>query len=215
MPALPVLSPSARNRSPLAAELARLIKGEVRFDHHSKLLYATDASLYQVEPIGVVLPADADDVMALLAYCAEHRIGVLPRGGGTSLAGQCTNHAVVMDLSKKMRRLRSVDVPSRVCHVEPGITVEELNRQLAARTCDLLFAPDPATVAQATIGGCIGNNAAGARSIRYGRTSENVFGIEIGLTSGQRLWLESGAGRSNPVAANLAQSVTTIVSKYA
>src|SRR4051794_27444643 len=102
MPSLPVLpSSSSRNGSPLAAELARLIKGEVRFDHHSKFLYATDASLYQVEPIGVVLPADADDVMATLNYCTEHRIGVLPRGGGTSLAGQCTNHAVVVDLSKK------------------------------------------------------------------------------------------------------------------
>jgi FAD/FMN-containing dehydrogenase/Fe-S oxidoreductase len=216
MPSLPVLSPTSRNGSPLAAELARLIKGEVRFDHHSKLLYATDASLYQVEPIGVVLPADAEDVMAVLNYCSEHRIGVLPRGGGTSLAGQCTNHAVVMDLSKKMRQLLSLDVPNRVCHAQPGIAVDELNRQLAARTGgDLFFAPDPATVAQAAIGGCIGNNAAGARSIRYGRTSENVAGVEVGLTSGQRLWLEPGAGRSNPVAANLAQSVATIVTKYA
>src|SRR5436305_3317839 len=115
MPSLPLLSENPA-QSTIAADLARLIKGEVRFDHHSKLLWATDASLYQVEPIGVVLPVDADDVMSLLNYCSAHRIGVLPRGGGTSLAGQCTSHAVVMDLSAKMRQLISVDIPNRICH---------------------------------------------------------------------------------------------------
>lgn len=215
MSSLHVIDEKGLDRSRIAADLGRLIKGEVRFDAHHQLLYATDASLYQVRPIGVVFPADAEDVSAVLGYCNEHRVGVLPRGGGTSLAGQCTNHAVVMDLSPSMRKVLSVDAGNRLCHVQPGCTVEELNRQLAA-SAGLLFAPDPATVAQASIGGCIGNNAAGARSIRYGRTSENVAGVEVALTSGHRLWLEPASNRTRePEAANLSRSVAKICLQYA
>lgn len=208
----PAVDEQARER--IGTDLARLVKGDVRFDRHHQLLFATDASLYQVRPIGVVFPKDAEDVVATLTYCNANRVGVLPRGGGTSLAGQCTNQAVVMDLSMNMRQVVSVDAPARVARVQPGITVEELNRQLASQ-CGLLFAPDPATVAQASIGGCIGNNAAGARSIRYGRTSENVAGLEVALTAGHRLWLEPGAGRRSEPAGNLARSVMAICAKYA
>jgi FAD/FMN-containing dehydrogenase/Fe-S oxidoreductase len=119
-----------------------------------------------------------------------------------------------MDLSPNFRKILSVDGRNRIAHVQPGITVEELNRALATQ-CGLLFAPDPATVAQASIGGCIGNNAAGARSIRYGRTSENVAGVEVALTAGHRLWLEPGAGRRSEPAANLAKSLAAICAKYA
>ncbi|HZZ43088.1 MAG TPA: FAD-linked oxidase C-terminal domain-containing protein [Tepidisphaeraceae bacterium] len=195
----------------LSGDLGRVLKGSYKLDGHHRLLYATDASLYQVLPIGVVFPEDAEDVRGVLSYCNANRIGVLPRGGGTSLAGQCTNKALVMDLSPKMRRVLSVDGDR--CVVEPGITVEELNRHLMKT--GMLFAPDPATVAQASIGGCIGNNAAGARSIRYGRTSENVAGVEVVLTSGHRFWLEPGAGRRDPAAGNLARSVMGICAKYA
>jgi FAD/FMN-containing dehydrogenase/Fe-S oxidoreductase len=215
MTALPVLSETSPNTARIAGDLQRLVKGEVRFDPHYQLLYSTDASLYQVKPIGVVMPADAEDVLAVLNYCAAHGIGVLPRGGGTSLAGQCTSHAVVVDMTPHMRRILSVDPANRICHVEPGIGLDELNRHLATQQTNLFFAPDPATVAQASIGGCIGNNAAGARSIRYGRTSENVAGVDVGLTSGQRLWLEPGVGRQNAAAGNLARSVGAIVGKYA
>lgn len=215
MSSLPVInSRSDVDRATIASDLARLLKGQVRFDAHHQLLYATDASLYQVRPIGVVFPLNAEDVVATLNYCNANRIGVLPRGGGTSLAGQCTNHAVVMDLSPNMRKVLSVDAAGRLCHVQPGITVEELNRHLAAST-GLLFAPDPATVAQAAIGGCIGNNAAGSRSIRYGRTSENVAGLEVALATGHRMWLEEGAGRRDQTAANLANSVARVCTKYA
>ena len=158
----------------MAAELTALSVGEVRFDRHNRRLYATDASLYEVEPLGVVLPGSAEHVRRVLTYCNDRRIALLPRGGGTSLAGQCTNRAIVLDLSAFCRRLIGVDLEQRTCEIEPGITVDELNRALSARKTGLFFAADPATSAQACIGGCIGNNAAGARSIRYGRTSENL-----------------------------------------
>jgi len=217
---LPVLSPSRHparsalsdaDREQIAADLRRLGGGDVRFDRHNRLLYATDASLYQVEPIGVFLPSGVDVVGPMLAYCAEHGVAVLPRGGGTSLAGQCTNAAVVLDLSAGCRRVLSVDAAARRCRVEPGIGIDELNRDLDARKTGLFFAPDPATVAQAALGGCIGNNAAGARSIRYGRTSENLAGVDVFLSSGERVWLGPGAGRLSPVARRLAEQVVAVV----
>jgi FAD/FMN-containing dehydrogenase/Fe-S oxidoreductase len=165
-------------------------------------------------PLGVVVPADANDIATVLAACSRHRIPVLPRGGGTSLAGQCTNRAVVIDLSAMHRRVLWADVEKRLCEAEAGVSVDELNRQLAKLAPGMLYAPDPATVAQATIGGCIGNNAAGARSIRYGRTSENVAAIDVLLPTGERLWLEPGAGRRNETANRLALSVADVVTRY-
>src|SRR5690606_7162890 len=109
----------------------------------------------------------------------------------TSLAGQCTNEAVVIDFSAHVRRVVWVDVDRRRCIVEPGITVEELNDEL--RPQGLMFAPDPATARHANIGGCIGNNAAGARSIRYGRTSENLVAVDALFADGHRAWLREGA----------------------
>lgn len=199
----------------IANDLKRLVKGQVRFGRHDRALYATDASPYRVEPLGVVIPADVDDVAAVMRYCAEHRIALLPRGGGTSLAGQCTNRAVVLDLSALCRRVLSVDAGHRLCHVEPGIAIDELNRQLEARAPGLLYAPDPATVAQATVGGTIGNNAAGGRSIRYGRTSENLAGVEVLLSSGERCWLEPGAGRRDATALRLARGVADVCARHA
>lgn len=211
MTSLPVLT----NVSSLADELNRLFPGRVRFDRHHQLLYATDASNYQVEPIGVVFPSNPDDIQRLLTFCNERSLPVLPRGGGTSLAGQCANHAIVVDYSPACRKVLHLDVPNRLCHVEPGITVDELNRWLDARKCGLFFAPDPATAAQAAIGGCIGNNAAGARSIRYGRTSENIAALDVLLPAGQRLWLHRGAGRTNPNARRLAEQVANVVLAHA
>ncbi|HEV7300316.1 MAG TPA: FAD-linked oxidase C-terminal domain-containing protein [Tepidisphaeraceae bacterium] len=199
----------------IATDLRRLVRGQVRFGRHDRALYATDASPYQVEPIGVVIPADIDDVATAVRYCAEHRIALLPRGGGTSLAGQCTNRAVVLDLSSLCRRLLDVDAANCLCHAEPGIAIDELNRQLEARAPGLLYAPDPATVAQATVGGTIGNNAAGGRSIRYGRTSENLAGVEVLLSTGERCWLEPGAGRRSAVAQRLAQGVADVCVRHA
>lgn len=199
----------------LAADLRGLVRGEVRFSLHDRMLYSTDASVYQVAPIGVVTPRDIADVEAVMKYCDQHNVPVLPRGGGTSLAGQCTNRAVVVDLSPFHRKVDELDVANRSCLVEPGIGVDELNRILAKQNTGLFFAPDPATAAHCAIGGCIGNNAAGSRSIKYGRTSENLSGVEIVLPGGERCWLEPGAGQRSPIALRLATAVSALCREYA
>jgi len=201
--------------SPMARDLAALLPGQTRFGRHDRMLYATDASIYQIEPLGVVVPNSIEGMIRAVAYCGKNAVPLLPRGGGTSLPGQCTNRAVVVDHSAFCRGVLAVDVAGRRCHVEPGITVDALNRHLDSLKSGLFFAPDPATAAQATIGGCIGNNAAGARSIRYGRTSENVVGIDALLSTGQRTWLEAGAGRNNATARDLARRVAAVAGKYA
>jgi FAD/FMN-containing dehydrogenase/Fe-S oxidoreductase len=201
--------------STLEADLSKIVRGQVRFGRHDRMLYSTDASPYQVEPLGVVVPNDADDVAAVMTLCAQRRISVLPRGGGTSLAGQCTNRAVVIDLSALCRRVISVSPQERICEVEAGIGLDELNRHLATSAPGLFYAPDPATVAQATIGGCVGNNAAGARSIKYGRTSENVAGVDVLLSTGERVWLQPRAGRYSAVARQLATKAMEVVARNA
>jgi len=173
-----------------ASALAAKIRGEVRFGAHDRMLYATDASIYQVEPLGVVIPADVEDLRAIVAYCAESDLPMLPRGGGTSLAGQCVNRAVVLDCSANCREIMDVDEAGRRCRVQPGVTIDELNDAISAT--GLFFAPDPSTSKQANIGGCIGNNAAGTRSIKYGRTSESVEAVELLLASGQTVTLGPG-----------------------
>lgn len=194
-------------------ELTAVVRGEVRLGLHDRMLYATDASLYQVEPLGVVIPADTEDALAAARFCLANGLPILPRGGGTSLAGQCTNHAVVIDLSPNCRRVLVIDEHARTCDVEPGIAIDDLNTLLAPKR--LFFAPDPATSRHANIGGCIGNNAAGARSVRYGRTSENLLGASVLLGTGGRVTLYEGAGRSDPVVADLSRRVASIVLAHA
>jgi len=179
--------------------LAALTRGDVRFGTHDRMLYATDASIYQVEPLGVVIPASVDEVPALVKYCADHGLPILPRGGGTSLAGQCTNRAIVLDLSARCTKLLDVDLRNRTSRVEPGITIDDLNDQLRALGHPLFFAPDPATARQCTVGGAIGNNAAGTRSILYGRTSENVKAVRGVLASGETFHFGGGGHIQNPM----------------
>jgi len=203
---------TANNQSRLVS-LANRVRGEVRLGLHDRLLYATDASIYQVEPIGVVIPADLDDAAEAVRAVAGLGLPILPRGGGTSLAGQCVNEAVVLDLSAFCRGVSAIDPAARRCRAEAGVTIEALNATL--KPTGLFFAPDPATVRQATVGGCIGNNAAGSRSIRYGRTSESVAGVEVCLADGRRVKFEAGAGSRDPVAAELARAVARVVSEHA
>lgn len=202
-------------RERLAEDLRRLLAdapgSEVRFGRHDRMLYATDASLYQVEPTGVVVPGGIDAAERLVRFCGERDVAMLPRGGGTSLAGQSTNRAVVIDLTPRCRAVRWVDIGLRRCEVEPGIAVDELNDHLAAGKTGLFFAPDPATTRQAAVGGCVGNNAAGARSVRYGRTSENIDRLEVCLATGERLWLGPDAGRGNQTARRLGEGVLRVV----
>jgi FAD/FMN-containing dehydrogenase/Fe-S oxidoreductase len=214
----PPLAPSDERRPDrvrLARELERIAPSQVRFDRHHQLLYSTDASNYQVEPIGVVIPRDVGTLARLVEFCGSQNVPILPRGGGTSLPGQCVNRAVVLDHSAFCRRVSALDVAARRVQVEPGITIDQLNRWLESQRSGLFFAPDPATSAQAAIGGCIGNNAAGARSIRYGRTSENVEAMDVILTTGERTQLRAAAGRDDAVARRLSREVAAVVREYA
>jgi FAD/FMN-containing dehydrogenase/Fe-S oxidoreductase len=196
-------------------ELSSLNVGQLRFSRHDRTLYATDASLYQVTPLAVVIPENIDQLRRLLRFCAQEKLPVLLRGGGTSLAGQCTNRAIVVDFSPHWRTMRDPDVSGRTCIVEPGISIDQINHNLAAQNIPLFFAPDPASSAQASIGGCISNNAAGARSIRYGRTSENLAGIQALLSTGENCWLQKGAGRADSIALGLARQTAAVVGSNA
>ena len=201
----------AGEREKHAAGLRAVMRGEVRFGRHDRMLYATDASLYQVEPIGVVVPADIADARRAVEYCHAHGVPMLPRGGGTSLAGQCTNFAVVMDFSARCRAVKWVDEQARACGVEPGVTIDDLNDQLRPR--GLFFAPDPATARQANVGGCIGNNAAGTRSILYGRTAENLRGVDVVMADGREAALAEGSCAREGEAKRIGRGVIEIVTK--
>ncbi len=173
----------------LGRALADGIRGEVRVDTMRRGLYATDASVYQEMPIAVVVPRDADDVAHAHRVARERRLPLLPRGGGTALGGQTTGAAVVLDFSKFCRRVGVPDVDLRRVDVEPGRVRDELNVALAAT--GLHFAPETATSNRATIGGMIGNNSSGTRSIRYGKTIDHVEGLRVMLANGETLDLRS------------------------
>jgi FAD/FMN-containing dehydrogenase/Fe-S oxidoreductase len=169
----------------LESKLHAAVRGEVRFDQASRALYAADASNYRQTPIGVVLPRDAADVQAAIAACRELGAAILPRGAGTSLSGQCCNVAVILDFSKYMRRLVSLDPEKKVAVVEPGIVLDRVRE--AAEQHHLTFAPDPATHSRCTIGGMIGNNSCGTHSVMGGLTANNIRSLEILLYDGTRM----------------------------
>ncbi len=160
--------------------------GEVRFDAGSRAAYSTDASNYRQVPIGVVVPHGVDDAVAAVAVCREFGAPVVSRGGGTSLAGQTCNVAVVIDWSKYCHNLVSVDPDEQTCVVEPGIVLDELNAQLASY--GLMFGPRPATHDHCTLGGMIGNNSCGATAQAYGKTADNVLRLEVLTADGERFW---------------------------
>jgi FAD/FMN-containing dehydrogenase/Fe-S oxidoreductase len=170
------------DRQGLVDDLEALVEGNVRFDEYSRQLYATDASAYEVTPVGVVFPMSTDDVAAVVDYCADRGIPVLPRGGGTSLAGQATNEAVVLDLSVHMGDLVDVDPDARRADVQAGAVLADLNAALEPH--DLKFAPDPAAGDRSTVGGAIGNNSTGAHSLKYGKTDAYVEEVEVVLADG-------------------------------
>jgi FAD/FMN-containing dehydrogenase/Fe-S oxidoreductase len=177
----------------LAGDLERAIRGEVRFDRGSRALYATDGSNYRQVPIGVVIPRDADDVVAAVEVCRRHGAPILSRGGGTSLAGQCCNAAVVMDMSKCFNRVLDIDPVRRVARVEPGVVLDTLRD--AAKPHGLTFGPDPATHNHCTLGGMLGNNSCGVHAVMaqfYGpgpRTSDNTHRLEVLTYDGLRMWV--------------------------
>ena len=169
----------------LAAALRRRLQGEVRFDNGSRALYATDASNYRQVPIGVVLPRSNDDVIAAVATAREFGAPLLCRGGGTSLAGQCCNVAVVLDFSKYMSEILEIDPERRLAVVQPGVVLDKLRN--AAEKYKLTFAPDPATHDRCTLGGMIGNNSCGVHSVMAGKTDDNIESLQVLTYDGLRI----------------------------
>jgi FAD/FMN-containing dehydrogenase/Fe-S oxidoreductase len=169
----------------LADQLRGRIRGGVRFDAGSRAVYATDGSNYRQVPIGVVLPRDIDDVVAAVEICREYGAPILSRGGGTSLAGQCCNVAVVLDFSKHVNRILDLDPSTRRARVQPGLVLDRLRD--AAEHHHLTFGPDPSTHSRCTLGGMIGNNSCGVHSVTAGRTADNIEELEVLTYDGLRL----------------------------
>ncbi len=167
----------------LVEDLRRRVSGEVRFDKMSRVLYSTDASIYEIEPVGVVIPRTAEDVIAVVETANKYGVSVLPRGGGTSLGGQTVGHSIIMDFSKYMNGVLEVNEEERWVRAQPGIVLDELNHHLRDR--GLLFAPDPSTSNRGNIGGALGNNSCGAHSIMWGKTVDNVRELDVTLSDGR------------------------------
>src|SRR5436190_18504007 len=173
------------NASTLERRLRSNLTGDVLFDAFDRGRYATDASFYQIMPLGVVIPRTIDEALRALAIARDDGRVVTPRGGGTSQCGQTVNEGIVVDFSKHLNRILSLDVENRICVVEPGIVLDDLNRQLKPH--GLWLPVDVSTASRATIGGMAGNNSCGGRSLRYGTMRDNTLSMEAALADGMVL----------------------------
>jgi FAD/FMN-containing dehydrogenase/Fe-S oxidoreductase len=195
------------------SRLATSIQGEVRTDTLARVLYATDASIYEIVPDAVVLPRSVADVVATVRWCREHGLPLTPRGAGTGLSGGAVNRGVQLDCSRHLNRILEIDPQRRIARVEPGVVLDELNAVLLPH--GLHFSPDVATANRATVGGMIGNNSAGAHSLLVGRTCDHVLGLEVVLSDGS---LESWgtpahrASHSTDTASDLARHCEDVLS---
>src|SRR6476661_6607542 len=176
---------SSKGSMTLEDRLRTAVSGGVFFDPFNRGRYATDASFYQIMPFGVVVPRSMDEALRALAIARDDGRVVTPRGGGTSQCGQTVNDGIVVDFSKNLNRIVSLDVANRTCVVEPGIVLDDLNRQL--RKHGLWFPVDVSTASRATIGGMAGNNSCGGRSLRYGTMRDNTLSIDAALADGTPL----------------------------
>ena len=165
--------------------LRRALVGQARFDDGTRALYATDASNYRQPPIGVVLPRTTDDVLATVAICRAHGAPLLSRGGGTSLAGQCCNAAVVLDFSKYLNNIVAIDADRKLARVQPGVVLDDLRAETERR--HLTFGPDPATHNRCTLGGMLGNDSCGVHSVMAGKTVDNTHSLDVLTYDGLRL----------------------------
>jgi FAD/FMN-containing dehydrogenase/Fe-S oxidoreductase len=174
-----------RDVADLRADLAKAVRGPVRFDTATRAMYAADASNYRRVPIGLVTPLDTDDVEAAVSVCSTHDVPVLPRGAGTSIAGQAVNTAVVLDFTRHLNQVLEIDPQARTARVQPGLVLDALRD--AAREHGLTFGPDPSTHNRCTLGGMIGNNACGSHSVAWGKTVDNVHALDVLTYRGERL----------------------------
>lgn len=202
----------------LAHDLRAAMQGEVRADGVTRHQYASDASIYRIDPLAVVFPRDADDIVAAVTVARGHGVPVLARGAGTSLAGQTVAAAVVLDCSRHLHAITTVDAEQRMAHVQPGVVQDDLNR--AAARHGLMFAPDTSTANRATLGGMIGNNSCGMRSARYGMTIDHVEALDVVLADGSRAHLApcsgdevAARGRIDSLEGRLYREVPALVSR--
>jgi FAD/FMN-containing dehydrogenase/Fe-S oxidoreductase len=163
--------------------------GEVHFDRMTRLLYSTDASIYQMIPVGVAIPQNKDEILAAIEIAGRHSVPILPRGGGTSLAGQAVGHALVLDFSRHFDRILEINPETRTVRTQPGITLNALNKSL--HPYGLMYGPDPASGERATLGGILGNNSTGAHSIIYGMTVDHVLATDVILADGNLTHFEA------------------------
>src|SRR5258708_3368436 len=182
-------TPTTESLRELENQLNKRLPGQAHFDSLTRVLYSTDASTHQIEPLGVVYPRSADDLCAAVEAAAELKIPVLPRGAGTGLAGQTIGAALIIDCSRPLNRVLAMDRETSIAEVEPGVAGGPFNRQAAA--LGLQFGPDRASVERATFGGMIGNNSTGAHSIRYGMTSDHVLALDAVLSDGSAALFEA------------------------
>lgn len=175
----------------LERDLRRTLEGEVRFDNGSRAMYAAAGGNYRLVPIGVVIPRTEQDVVSAVSVCRHYGAPVLPRGGGTSLAGQCCNVAVVIDASKYLRQILELDPEKRRARVQPGLVLDDLRD--TAEKHHLTFAPDPSTHNRCTLGGMIDNNSYGVHSVMAGKTVDNIEELRVLTYDG----LELRVGKTN------------------
>ncbi|MEV7233721.1 FAD-binding and (Fe-S)-binding domain-containing protein [Streptomyces sp. NPDC051020] len=186
-----------QDRTALVRALGSAVRGEVEFGTTARALTTMDASNYRRVPLGVVTPRDADDVVAALAVCRAHAVPVVPRGGGTSIAGQATGTGVVLDLTRHLGKIVELDAASRTAVVQPGVVLDDL--RAAAAPHGLTFGPDPSTHSRCTLGGMIGNNACGSHSVAWGTTADNVHALTVARYGGDTLRLDRGRWDGAPV----------------
>lgn len=193
--------------------IASTISGEVRSDRLTQAIYATDASIYEMTPDGVVLPNSVDDVCAAVRICNEHRVPITPRGAGTGLAGGAVNRGVQLDLSRYMNKVIGIDLEQRTARVQPGVVLDELNAAVAEH--GLHFAPDVATSSRATIGGMIANNSCGAHSVMFERTVNHVLSVDVVLSDGSRCTWGSGDRTVSPLGEACEQVLRDVAIEHA
>ena len=203
---------STNHAAAFISDLRRRVRGEIKADPVGRGVYATDASIYQIEPVAVVIPVDEEDVRQAVAVAAEHGVSILPRGAGTSLAGQTVGSSLVLDFSKHLDQLLELNVEERWARVQPGLVRDELNALLLPH--GLQFAPDPATANRANVGGMIGNNSSGTKSILYGKTVDHVLETRVLLADGSEFQLENLTPQSYATRADVNDRLGGILSGF-
>jgi FAD/FMN-containing dehydrogenase/Fe-S oxidoreductase len=193
-------------------ELRKHFTGDLRLDRASRILYSTDASMYQIEPLGVAIPKTQDDLQSAVELAAKYKIPVLPRGSGSSLGGQAIGEALILDCSRWLDSIIQIDAEAKTATVEPGVVLNTLNA--AAAKQGLMFGPDPASAERATMGGCIANNATGAHSILYGMTADHLLSADVLMADGTLGVLGERSTLDNALISNLYSSALEIREKY-